>query len=130
MTIRKRGNKVGYEANGNDNAAKHHSDAWRQPLTPSREKGKGMLILSRYIGEQIYVGDDVVITVADIRGDRVRIGIDAPSNVPVHRKEVYEAIKAAHNPVAKAVASGNSVTNVRSIATPTIVARREVVPMT
>ena len=53
-----------------------------------------MLVLSRYTDEKIYVGDDIVITVADIRGDRVRIGIDAPTDVPIHRKEVYEAIKA------------------------------------
>ena len=52
-----------------------------------------MLVLSRYRDESIYIGDDVVITVVDIRGDRVRIGVQAPSNVSVHRQEVYEAIK-------------------------------------
>ena len=52
-----------------------------------------MLVLSRYRDESIYIGDDVVITVVDIRGDRVRIGVQAPSNVTVHRQEVYEAIK-------------------------------------
>jgi carbon storage regulator len=39
------------------------------------------------------IGDDVTITVVDIRGDKVRLGIDAPRDVPVHRREVYEAIK-------------------------------------
>ena len=52
-----------------------------------------MLVLSRYRDESIYIGDDIVITVVDIRGDRVRIGVQAPPNVSVHRQEVYEAIK-------------------------------------
>ena len=52
-----------------------------------------MLVLSRYLDESIYIGDDIVITVVDIRGDRVRIGVQAPPNVSVHRQEVYEAIK-------------------------------------
>ena len=52
-----------------------------------------MLVLSRYRDESIYIGDDIVITVVDIRGDRIRIGVEAPSNISVHRQEVYEAIK-------------------------------------
>ena len=52
-----------------------------------------MLVLSRYCDESIYIGDDIVVTVVDIRGDRVRIGVQAPSDVSVHRQEVYEAIK-------------------------------------
>ena len=52
-----------------------------------------MLVLSRYRDESIYIGDDIVITVVDIRGDRVRIGVQAPTDVSVHRKEVYEAIQ-------------------------------------
>ena len=52
-----------------------------------------MLVLSRHRDESIMIGDDVVITVVDIRGDKVRLGIDAPQHVPVHRQEVYEAIK-------------------------------------
>jgi len=52
-----------------------------------------MLVLSRYRDESIYIGDDIVITVVDIRGDRVRIGVQAPPDVTVHRQEVYEAIK-------------------------------------
>jgi len=52
-----------------------------------------MLVLSRYRDESIYIGDDIVITVVDIRGDRVRVGVQAPSDVSVHRQEVYEAIK-------------------------------------
>ena len=52
-----------------------------------------MLVLSRQRDESIIIGDNIVITVVDIRGDKVRLGIDAPKEVPVHRQEVYEAIK-------------------------------------
>jgi carbon storage regulator len=52
-----------------------------------------MLVLSRQRDETIMIGDDIEITVVDIRGDKVRLGITAPSKVAVHRKEVYEAIK-------------------------------------
>jgi carbon storage regulator len=51
-----------------------------------------MLVLSRHRDESIMIGDDIVITIVDIRGDKVRLGIDAPPDVPVHRQEVYEAI--------------------------------------
>ncbi len=52
-----------------------------------------MLVLSRQRDETIMIGDEIEITVVDIRGDKVRLGITAPSSIPVHRKEVYEAIK-------------------------------------
>ncbi|MCA9176793.1 MAG: carbon storage regulator CsrA [Planctomycetales bacterium] len=52
-----------------------------------------MLVLSRHRDESIMIGDDVVVTIVDIRGDKVRLGIDAPQNIPVHRQEVYEAIQ-------------------------------------
>lgn len=52
-----------------------------------------MLILSRKNDQQIMIGDEVVITIIGIRGDKVRIGIDAPADVPVHRKEIHEAIR-------------------------------------
>ncbi len=52
-----------------------------------------MLVLSRHLGEIIMIGDDIEITIVDIKGDKVRIGIKAPCDVPVHRKEVYAAIK-------------------------------------
>ncbi|MBO7726306.1 MAG: carbon storage regulator CsrA [Thermoguttaceae bacterium] len=51
-----------------------------------------MLVLSRYKDQSIYIGDDIIITVVDVRGERIRIGIDAPPNIPVHRQEIYEAI--------------------------------------
>lgn len=53
-----------------------------------------MLVLSRQRDETIMIGDDIAITVVDIRGDKVRLGITAPTKIAVHRKEVYEAIKA------------------------------------
>ncbi len=53
-----------------------------------------MLVLSRQRDEVIKIGDEIEITVVDIRGDKVRLGITAPTRVSVHRKEVYEAIKA------------------------------------
>ncbi|MDP7070912.1 MAG: carbon storage regulator CsrA [Phycisphaerales bacterium] len=52
-----------------------------------------MLVLSRRREETIVIGDDIQITVVDIRGDKVRLGIDAPASVCVHRKELRDAIK-------------------------------------
>ena len=52
-----------------------------------------MLVLSRQRDETIMIGDEVEITVVDIRGDKVRLGINAPRTIQVHRKEVYEAIQ-------------------------------------
>ncbi len=51
-----------------------------------------MLILSRKLNEQIVIGEQIVITVVAIRGGNVRLGIEAPSDVPVHRQEVYDAL--------------------------------------
>lgn len=56
-----------------------------------------MLVLSRHRDESIMINDDIVITVVEIRGDKVRLGIDAPKEVPVHRREVYDAIKRAQS---------------------------------
>lgn len=52
-----------------------------------------MLVLSRQRDESIMIGDTIVVTIVDIRGDKVRLGINAPAEVPVHRQEVYEAIQ-------------------------------------
>ena len=52
-----------------------------------------MLVLSRQRDETIMIGDEIEITVVDIRGDKVRLGINAPNRISVHRKEVYEAIR-------------------------------------
>lgn len=52
-----------------------------------------MLVLSRKKNESIVINDNVTIVVVEIRGDKVRLGVEAPKEVPVHRNEVYEAIK-------------------------------------
>jgi carbon storage regulator len=52
-----------------------------------------MLVLSRQKDESIIIGDDVEITIVDVRGDKVRLGINAPKCITVHRREVYEAIQ-------------------------------------
>jgi carbon storage regulator len=52
-----------------------------------------MLVLSRQKDESIMIGDDVEVTIVDVRGDKVRLGITAPKSIAVHRKEVYEAIQ-------------------------------------
>ena len=56
-----------------------------------------MLVLSRRKDESIFIGDDIEIFIVEIRGDKVRLGISAPRNVPVHRHEVYEAILRDNN---------------------------------
>jgi len=52
-----------------------------------------MLVLSRHRDESIIINDNIVVTIVDIRGDKVRLGIQAPSNIPVHRQEIYDAIQ-------------------------------------
>jgi carbon storage regulator len=65
----------------------------RHTIQQNDSKELAMLVLSRQRDESIMIGDKVVITIVDIRGDKVRLGIEAPQEVPVHRQEVYEAIK-------------------------------------
>ena len=52
-----------------------------------------MLVLSRKKNERIIIHDNIIVTVIEIRGDKVRLGFEAPKDVPIHRKEIYEAIK-------------------------------------
>jgi len=56
-----------------------------------------MLVLSRKKNESIVINDDITIVVVEIRGDKVRLGVEAPKEVPVHRREVYDAIKRGEN---------------------------------
>ena len=60
-----------------------------------------MLVLSRQRDETIMIGDDIEITIVDIRGDKVRLGINAPRHIQVHRKEVYDAIKRENEQASK-----------------------------
>lgn len=52
-----------------------------------------MLVLSRQRDESIMIGDDIEVIIIDVRGDKVRLGITAPKNLPVHRREIYDAIQ-------------------------------------
>ena len=72
-----------------------------------------MLVLSRQRDETIMIGDDVEVTVVDIRGDKVRLGISAPRELSVHRKEVYEAIK-RENRISLPACIGNPPTGMKS----------------
>ena len=62
-----------------------------------------MLILSRKIDQKIRIGDDIVITLIDVKGDQVKIGVEAPSNVKVYRQEVFEAIQSANKAAASQI---------------------------
>jgi len=70
-----------------------------------------MLVLSRQRDESIIIGDNIVITVVDIRGDKVRLGIEAPTEIPVHRQEVYEAIQRENAREAESNDAEHSVPN-------------------
>jgi carbon storage regulator len=62
-----------------------------------------MLILSRKVNEKIMIGDDISVFIIEIRGDQVRIGVDAPKNVKVFRQEVFDAIKAENRAAAESM---------------------------
>jgi carbon storage regulator len=59
-----------------------------------------MLILTRRVGETIVIGDDVTVTVLGVKGNQVRLGVNAPRDLPVHREEIYERIQQEHQAAA------------------------------
>ena len=64
-----------------------------------------MLVLTRRRGESIMIGSDVSVTILDVRGDQVRVGIDAPRSIKVHREEVYQQVAAANQAASSADAT-------------------------
>lgn len=67
-----------------------------------------MLILTRRVGETLMIGDDVTVTVLGVKGNQVRIGVNAPKDVSVHREEIYERIKKEQQAIAAASAGGQA----------------------
>jgi carbon storage regulator len=68
-------------------------------LPPSPKEEREVLVLTRHVHQSIVIGQDVVVTVLEVRGDQVRLGIKAPKDVQVHREEVFAALAAADRPV-------------------------------
>lgn len=72
-----------------------------------------MLILTRRVGETVMIGDEVTVTVLGVKGNQVRIGVNAPKTVAVHREEIFERIKREQDGDAPAAASANGNTTKR-----------------
>ena len=68
-----------------------------------------MLILTRRVGESVVIGEDVTVTVLGVKGNQVRIGINAPKHVAVHREEIFERIKSGRGPADGAAATDEPV---------------------
>lgn len=60
-----------------------------------------MLVLTRYVGQEIRIGDDIVVTVLQVKGQQVQIGVTAPIVIPVHRQEIYERIEREGREIAR-----------------------------
>jgi carbon storage regulator len=67
-----------------------------------------MLILTRRVGETLMIGDDVTVTVLGVKGNQVRIGVNAPKDVSVHREEIYERIKKEQQAMGGGRSTGSS----------------------
>ncbi|ABS03163.1 carbon storage regulator, CsrA [Kineococcus radiotolerans SRS30216 = ATCC BAA-149] len=72
-----------------------------------------MLVLTRKAGESVVIGDEVVVRVLEVRGDVVRVGIEAPRDVQVHRQEVYDAVREAN--ISAATASEEAISALQGI---------------
>jgi carbon storage regulator len=81
-------------------------------------KDAQMLVLSRKKNESIVINNDITIVVVEIRGDKVRLGVEAPKEVPVHRREVYDAIRRNDAAAAQTRANGGSESSSDSADTP------------
>ncbi len=68
-----------------------------------RQYTRGVLVLTREVGQTIVIGNNVRVTIVQVRGDQARVGIDAPREVPVHRLEVFEELQAANRAAASQV---------------------------
>ena len=77
-----------------------------------------MLVLSRKKNESIVINNDITIVVVEIRGDKVRLGVEAPKEIPVHRREVYDAIKRNAAVQNSTVQGGSSITEAGSNTAP------------
>ncbi len=69
---------------------------------PTKLRSKYMLILTRRVGETVMIGNEVTVTVLGVKGNQVRIGVNAPKDVAVHREEIYERIKREEDQEARA----------------------------
>jgi carbon storage regulator len=66
-----------------------------------------MLVLTRKVGERVLIGDDIVVTILDVRGDGVRVGIDAPRGIRIQRDEVVQAVSEANQEASEAAATSD-----------------------
>ncbi|QDT91840.1 Carbon storage regulator [Gimesia algae] len=76
------------------NLFSNSEEAFNEDVLPTYSQGIAMLVLSRKKDEKIIIGDSITLMVIEIKNDKVRLGIEAPKDVTVHREEVYAAIKA------------------------------------
>jgi carbon storage regulator len=70
-----------------------------------------MLILTRRVGETVMIGNDVTVTVLGVKGNQVRIGVNAPKDVAVHREEIYERIKREEDPEGRSSGMASKITD-------------------
>lgn len=74
-----------------------------------------MLVLSRRVGQSIMIGNGIEVKIVEVKGDQVRLGIEAPADVPVHRQEVYEQIQAENRQAANAPGAQDAVRDLSAL---------------